>query len=80
VDADVAGAADKIVHHRAVQDFEPARPLRLADHDLRRIVGLRVIDDVLGDLPMAGGQRNRLAAERFDQPQSVGDAIAFFVR
>ena len=70
VDADIAGAAHQIMDYRAVQNLEPARPRRLADDDLRHVVGLRIADDVIGDVPIAGGKRNGFAAERFGQPQA----------
>ena len=79
VHADVAGTADEIVHDRAVHHLEPARAGRLADDDLRDVVGLRVAHHVLGDAAIAGRQRHRLAAKRLGQPKRVGDAIAFFV-
>ena len=55
MDADIAGAAHQIVHHRAVQDLEPARARRFADDDLGDVVGLRVADDVVGDAAVAAG-------------------------
>ena len=42
VDADIAGAADEVVDHRAMQDLEPARARRLAEDDLGDVVRLRV--------------------------------------
>ena len=79
VDADIAGAPHQIVHHRAVQDFEPARARRLADDDLGDVVGLREADDVVGDAAPAAGNGERLAAQRLGQPQRVGDPVALLV-
>ena len=78
--ADVAGTADEIVHHRAVHHLEPARACRLADHDLRYVIGLRITDHVFRDASVAGRQRHGLAAERLGEPKRVGDAVAFFFR
>ena len=54
MNADIAGAPNEVVNHRAVQDLEPSRTRRLADDDLRDIVGLRETDNVVGD---AGARR-----------------------
>ncbi len=79
VNADIAGTAHHIVHHRAVQNLEPARACRFADHDLRDVVGLRIADHVVGDVAIAARQRDRFAAERFDEAERVGDAVAFLL-
>ncbi len=63
-----------------MQNLEPARPRRLADDDLRHVVGLRVTHDVIDDVPIAGGKGNRFAAERFRQSQGIGNAIALHLR
>ena len=62
-----------------MQDLEPARALRLADHDVRHIVGLRVAEHFVGDVPV-GGQRDGFAAERLGEPQRVGNAVALDLR
>ena len=60
-----------------MQDLEQARTLRLAHDDLGDVVRLGIADDIVGDAPVAAGQRDGLAAERFREPQRVGDAVAF---
>jgi hypothetical protein len=80
VDADIAGAANQIVHHRTVQDLEPARALGFADDDLRHIVGLGVIDHVGGDVAGGGGERDGLATERLGKPERVGDTVTLLLR
>ena len=80
VNADIAGAANQIVDHRAVQNLEPAGARRFADDDLGDVVGLRVADHVVGNVPVAGRQRDGLAAKRLGEAQRVGDAVALFVR
>ena len=79
VNADVAGAAHEVVHDRTVQDLEPARARRFADDDLGDVVRLRVGDDVVGDAPVARRERDRFAAERFGEPQRIGDAVALLL-
>ena len=79
VDADIAGPAHQVVHDRAVQDLEPARSRRFADDDLGDVVGVREADHVVGDAPVAARDGDRLAAERFGEPQRVGDAVALLL-
>ena len=74
--ADIAGPAHQVVHHRAAHDFEPARPRRFSDHDLRDVVGMRKGDHVLGDAAPGGGNGQRLAAQRLGQPQGIGEPVA----
>ena len=79
MDADIAGAAHQIVHHRAVQDLEPARARRFADDDLGDVVGVRIADHVVGDVAVAGRQGDGFAAQRLGKPQRVGDAVALLL-
>ena len=65
--------------HRAVQDLEPSRPRRLADDDLRDVVGLRETDHVVRDAAIAAGNGNRFAAECLGQPQRIRDPVALFL-
>ena len=80
MDADVAGATYEVMDHGAVQDLEPARARRLADHDLSDVVLLSVADHVVGDVPVACRKCDGFAAERLGEPQRVGDAVALFLR
>ena len=59
-----------------MEDLEPARPRRFADDDLGDVVGAREGEDVVGDPSRAARNGHRLAAERFGEPQRVGDAVA----
>jgi hypothetical protein len=61
--ADIARPAHQLVHHRAAQDFEPARPRRFSDYDLRDVVGMRKGDDIVSDAAPGGGNGQRLAAQ-----------------
>ena len=79
VDADIAGAAHEIVHDRAVQDLEPARPRRFADDDLGDVIGVRIADHVVGDAPIAARDGDCFAAQRLRQPQRIGDAVALLL-
>ncbi len=79
MDADIAGTAHQVVHHRAMQDFEPARPRRFADDDLRDVMGVRIADHVVGDVAVAGRQGHGFAAQRLGKPQRVGDAVALLL-
>ena len=74
MDADVAGMAHQIAHHRAVDHLEPARALGLADDDMGDVVGLRVAGHILGDA--SAGNGDGLAAEFLGKPETVGDAVA----
>ena len=69
-----------MAYHGTVQDLEPARACRLADHDLGDVVLLGVADHVVGDVPVARRERDGFAAERFGEPQRVGNAVALFLR
>lgn len=80
MDADVARAPDEVVDHRAVQDLKPPRSRRFADHNLCNIVSLRVINHVVGDVPITSGKGNGFATQRFRKPQRVGNAITLFFR
>jgi hypothetical protein len=77
--ADVAGAAHQLMHHRAVQDFKPARPGRFADDNLRDVVGMREVDHVVGNATPGGRDGDRLGSKRFGKPQRIGDAIALLL-
>ena len=79
MDADAAGEPHQIVNHGAMQKLEPARPRRLADDDLGDVLGLRVRQNVFGDL-LAARQGERLAAEPFGQSQGIGEPIALDLR
>ena len=79
VDADIAGAPHQIVHDRTARQFEPPRARRLADDDLGDVVGVREMDDVVGDAAADAGNGQRLAAERFGQPHGVGQPVALLV-
>ena len=50
--------------------------VRLADDDLRDVVGLREGDHVIGDAPPALGIVHGLGAEPFAEPERVGDPVA----
>ncbi len=78
VDADIAAAANQVVHDRAMQDLEPPAAVRLADDDLGDVVALGVVDHVVGDAPPGTWNRRRFASERFRKTQRIGDAIALF--
>ena len=67
------------MHHRAAHDFEPPRAGRLADDDLGDVVGLREIDEVVGDAASDTGNGERFAAQRLGQPQRVGETVALLV-
>ncbi len=67
------------MHHRALHDLEQARAAGLADDDLGDVVGLREIDQIVGDAAADAGQCKRLAAERFGKPQGVREPIALCV-
>jgi hypothetical protein len=67
------------MHHRAAYHLEPERARRLADHDLRDVVALRKIDDVVGDAATDAGNGQRLAAEGFGKPKRVGETIPLLV-
>ena len=73
--ADIAGMAHDIANDRAVDEFEPARALGLAHHDLRHVIGARVGQHIVGDIS-AAGDRDRFALKLFRNPQGVGDAVA----
>ncbi len=74
MNADRTGFAHQLVHHRAVQDLEPARPVAFADDDLGDVVRLGIGDDFLGDV--AAGDRDRRSAEPLGEPQVLGDPVA----
>jgi hypothetical protein len=76
VDADVAGPSHQVVHHRPVQDLEPARARGLADDDLRDVVLVCEADHVVGDTARAGGERDGLAAEALGKAHGLGNAVA----
>ena len=79
MDADAAGEPHQIMNHGAMQKLEPARPRRLADDDLGDVLGLRVRQNVFGDL-LAARQGERLAAEPFGQSQGIGEPISLDLR
>src|SRR6516164_5554846 len=62
-----------------MHDLEPPRTARFAYDDLRKVVGLGVADDVVGDAPVNTWNRDCLTSERFGEAQSVGNAIALFL-
>jgi len=80
IDADIAGAPDQVMHHRAMQDLEPARARRFADDDLRDVLGMRVSDHVVGDVALAGRNGDGLAAKRLGEAQRIGDAASCALR
>ena len=67
------------MHHRAAHDLEPPRARRLADDDLGDVIGLREADQVIGDTAADAGNGQRLAAQRFGQPQRIGQPVALLV-
>ncbi len=67
------------MHHRTVQGLEPARAVRFADDDLGDVVGLGKFDQVVGDPPLDAGDGEGLGAQRFGQPQRVGEPVALLV-
>ena len=75
VNADVAAAADEVMHHGAVQHFEPSRPRGFADDYVRDVVLVCEIDDVDGNAAPPGGDGDRLALEPLGQAQYVRDAV-----
>ena len=77
--ADIAGAAHQVVHHRAAHELEPPGTRRLPDHDLGDVVGLRETDHIIGDTALDGGNGERLAAQRFGEPQRIGQPVALLV-
>ena len=74
--ADVAGPADDFVRQRGAEQFQPARTLPRRNHDVREIVGVRVVDHAIGG--RRRGHGDRLATQPFGKAQGLGDAIAFF--
>ena len=76
--ADIAGAPQKIVHDGAVQDLEPSRSLRLADDDLRCVVGAGKCQDVFCDTPCSARHGDRFTTEPLGKAQRVGNAVALF--
>src|SRR5262249_47161764 len=68
IDADIAGAADQIMAHRAARELEPKASRRFTDDDLGHIIGLREADDVVGDAASDRWNGERLAAECLGQP------------
>ena len=62
-----------------MQQLEPARPRRFAQHDLRHIVGARVAKHVVGSSLVAAGNGHWITAERLSESQRVGNAIAFLL-
>ena len=78
--ADIAGAPHEIVHHRTMQELEPARAGGLSEHDLGDVVGARIAQHVIGcALVAAAGNGDGLTAERLRQPQRIGDAVALLL-
>ena len=74
VNVGLPAAADQIVHQRPAQPFPPARLLGLADHNLRHVARAGVVDQFLGDVLPAKG--DRFSAELLGQPQRLHDAVA----
>ena len=67
------------MHHRAAHDLEPPRARRLADDDLGDVVGLREADQVIRNAAADAGNGHRLAAERFGEPQRIGQPVALLL-
>jgi hypothetical protein len=75
MNADIPRAAHQIVHHRPMQDFEPARARRFSDDYLRYVMSLGVADHVVCDAAITAGDRNGFAAQCLGKPQRVGYAV-----
>ena len=78
MNADVAGAPHKLVHHGAIQQLEPSRAVRFANSDMRDIACMREAQHVIGNAPCARDGHG-LAAEKLRQSQGIGDPIAFLL-
>src|SRR5262245_65684846 len=76
MDADIAGSAYQVVYDRAMQDFKPARALRLADDDVCDVILVGKRQDVIGRAAAFGGNGDGLAIEAFSETQGLGDAVA----
>jgi hypothetical protein len=76
MDADIPRAAHQIVHHRPMQDFEPARTRRFSDDYLRHVMSVGVADHVVCDAAITAGDRDGFAAQCLGKPQRVGYAVA----
>src|SRR6185312_8728479 len=79
VDADIAGAPHQIVHDRTAHQLEPPRARRLADNDLRYVVGVREMDDIISNAAAGAGNGERLSPERFSKPHGVDQAVALLI-
>ncbi|MGY3368591.1 hypothetical protein ACVWZL_005716 [Bradyrhizobium sp. GM2.4] len=77
--ADVTGAAHQIVHDGAARHLEPERARGLSDHDLGDVVALREVDHVVGEAAADARNRQCLAAERFREPQRIGEPVALLI-
>ena len=66
------------MHHRAVDDLEPARSRRFADNDLGDVVGVSVGENVVGKAPVAARDGGGITAERMREAQRIGNTVAFF--
>src|SRR5215831_15767648 len=44
------------------------------------VVGLRVVNHIVGDVPAGARDRNGFAAKRFGETKRIGDAVALFLR
>jgi len=67
------------MHHRAAQQLEPARTGRLADDDLRHVIGVGEIDQVVGDAASDRRDGDGLPAERLGETHGIGQAIALLI-
>ena len=72
LDRQARAAAHQLVDHRAVAQLEPARALRLADHDPRGVARAGEGQDLLDH--RAARHRHHLGAELLGQPQGLGEA------
>lgn len=75
----VAGSAHKIMHDRTVQNFEPARASGFPDDDVRDVVGLAEGNHIVGDAPLAAGDRYGFTAKGLGQPERIGNPIALLL-
>ncbi len=75
VHADIAGVADNVADDRAVDNLEPARPLRFAHHDVRDVIGAGISEHILRDI-IAAWKRDCLALQLLGKAQRIGDAVA----
>ena len=80
IDADIARAPHQVVHHRTAPEFEPPGTCRLADDDLRHIIGVREADHVVGNAASNSGNGERLASQCLGQAQRIGKPVPLLIR